>query len=152
MKNSSINNNDSGVAVFKKGELIFAENSTNKHLFIVKKGEVHLVKSKGQFLKVLQICQSKDILNEVAIIMKKENEFSAFAKTDVELVLVDQKDIQSIMRNSPRWVSEIFSTLCERLTHTQHMIAEHNLDNDIDPRLSITKEVEMNYIQQLSND
>lgn len=110
-----------------------------------------MVKFKGHGLHVTQVCGEKEILNEVAILTKKPNDLTAFAKTDVELVLVDQNDIFSAFKDSPEWVPNIFETLCERLKQTQSMIDEHNLDQDKDPRLQLSKEDEGNYLIALDN-
>lgn len=121
---------------FKAGSVIFAQGKPSKYLYLVKRGEVRLIKFKGQNLSAIHLCVEKDILNEVAILTNTPNELTAIAKTDVELVLVDQKDVLAVIKNSPSWVPEIFQTLCERLKHTQEMIEEHNLAGDKDPRLN----------------
>lgn len=137
--------------LFKAGTVIFAQGKSSKYLYLVKRGEVRLVKFKGQNLSAIQLCTERDILNEVAILTNKPNELTAIAKTDVELVLVDQKDIQSVIKKSPSWIPEIFETLCERLKHTQEMIEEHNLATEKDPRLVISKDDEKKYIQALAD-
>ena len=136
--------------MFKAGTVIFAQGKTSKYLYLVKKGEVRLFKSKGTNLSAIEFCGEKQILNEVAILTNKPNELTAIAKTDVELVLIDQKDILSVIKSSPQWVPEIFETLCERLKHTQEMIEEHNLASEKDPRLVISKDDEIKYIKAIS--
>lgn len=137
--------------LFKAGTVIFAQGKISKYLYLVKKGEVRLIKSKGHGLNVIQVCSEKDILNEVAVLTNKPNDLTAIAKTDVELVLVDQKEILSVIKNSPKWIPDIFETLCERLKLTQDMINEHNLDQEKDPRLLLSKEDEEKYLTALDN-
>ncbi len=151
MSNLSANKGTDAPILFKAGTVIFAQGKPSKYLYLVKKGEVRLIKFKGQNLSVIQLCGERDILNEVAILTNKPNELTAVAKTDVELVLVDQKDVISVIKSSPSWVPEIFETLCERLKHTQEMIEEHNLATEKDPRLLISKEDEKKYIQALAD-
>ena len=112
---------------FKAGTVIFAEGEISKYLFIVKKGQLRLLKSQGEHLLVQKVCEEKEILNEVSVLTNKPLEFSAIAKTDVELILIEQKDILAVMKNSPYWVPEIFQTLCRRLHSTLEIIEEHNL-------------------------
>ncbi len=149
MSNLSLSKGDESVA-FKAGSVIFVQGKPSKHLYLVKKGEVRLVRFKGQSLTAIQICSEKEILNEVAILTNQPNELSAIAKTDVELVLVDHKDILAAIKNSPVWIPDIFETLCERLKQTQAMIEEHNLMTEKDPRLVISKEDEKQYLQALT--
>ena len=137
--------------MFKSGTVIFAQGKLSKYLYLVKKGEVILLKANGQKLTGIQICTEKDILNEVAILTNKPNNLTAIAKTDVELMLIDQKDIMSVMQSSPKWVPEVFATLCERLQLTQEMIEEHNLAGEKDSRLLVGKEDEKKYLQAITN-
>ena len=135
---------------FKEGAIIFAQGKMSKFLYLVKSGEVILVKFKGSSLTAIELCLAKDILNEVAILTNQPNELTAIAKTDVELVIVDHKDIQEVIKKSPEWISDIFQTLCERLVLTQEMINEHNLATEKDPRLFINKDDEKKYLSSLA--
>jgi len=142
---------DNNSVTYKAGAVIFAQGKNSRYLYLVKRGEVRLVKFKGQNLSAIELCGEKQILNEVAILTNRPNELTAIAKTDVELVLIDQKDILSVIKESPKWIPEIFETLCERLKHTQDMIEEHNLAGEKDPRLVISKEDEKRYIAALAD-
>lgn len=149
MSNLSKETTDEPV-IYKAGTVIFAQGRSSKYLYLVKRGEVRLVKFKGSSLTGIQICGEREILNEVAILTNKPNELTAIAQTDVELVLVDQKDVLGVIKNSPAWIPEIFETLCERLKLTQNMIEEHNLSAEKDPRLMINKDEEKKYLQALA--
>ena len=151
MSNLSANNSLDVPVLFKAGAVIYVQGKMSKYLYLVKKGEVRLLKANGYGLNLIQICYEKEILNEVPILTGKVNDVTAIAKTDVELVLVDQKEILSIINNSPKWIPDIFQTLCERLKHTQDMINEHNLDQEKDPRLLLSKEDEAKYLTALNN-
>ncbi len=148
---SNLSKGTDAPVMYKAGTVIFAQGKSSKYLYLVKKGEVRLVKFKGNSLTGIELCGEREILNEVAILTNKPNELTAIAKTDVELVLVDQKDVLSVIKNSPAWIPEIFETLCERLKHTQDMIEEHNLSADKDPRLLINKDDEKKYLQALAD-
>ncbi len=112
---------------FKAGTVLFAEGEMSKYLFMIKTGEVRILKTNGKHLNVVKVCKEKEILNEVDILTQQPSAFSAIAKTDIELVLVDQKDILSVIKASPSWVPEILNTLCSRLASTLDIINEHNL-------------------------
>lgn len=150
MSNLSDNRGIDAPIMFKAGTVIFAQGKPSKYLYLVKKGEVILLKAKGHKLSVLDFCSERDILNEVAILTNKPNDQSAIAKTDVELVLIDQKDVLNVIKSSPSWVPDIFATLCERLENTQEMIEEHNLAVEKDPRLLLNKEDEMKYLKAIT--
>ena len=119
MSNLSDSKGVDAPVMFKAGTVIFGQGKTSKYLYLVKKGEVILLKTQGQKMSVIDYCEERDILNEVAILTQKPNDLTAIAKTDVELVLIDQKDVLNAINASPSWIPDIFATLCERLQNTQ---------------------------------
>lgn len=136
---------------FKAGSVIFVQGEPSKYLYLVKKGQLLLVKTSGNHLSVIKLCKEKEILNEISVLTNKPTEYAAIAKSDVELVLVDQKDILSIIKAGPSWIPEMFETLCERLKSTEDIIQEHNLragEKSTDTILS--KEDEKKYLHALS--
>ncbi|MDO9181467.1 MAG: cyclic nucleotide-binding domain-containing protein [Bacteriovorax sp.] len=151
MKNLPLDRATDSPILFKAGTVIFSEGEVSNYLFIVKKGQVNLLKKSGQHLHILEICKEKEMLNEVSLLTSKPAEFSAVAKTDIELVLVEQKDIFSILKSGPSWIPEIFQTLCERLSATREIIEEHNLvDGERSSDLILSKEEELKYVTALS--
>ena len=149
MSNLSVGKGVDAPIMYKAGSVIFGEKQASKYLYILKKGEIRLVKSKAQHLTVIKLCKEKEILNEESVLTAKPTEFAAIAKTDVELVLVDQKDILSVIKGGPSWIPEIFETLCERLKSTQDIIEEHNLTADKGKDMLLTKEEEKKYLAAL---
>ena len=136
---------------FKAGTVIFSQGENSKFLYLVKKGQLHLIKTTGPHLSILKLCNEKEFLNEISVLTNKPTEYAAIAKTDIELVLVEQKDILSIIKGGPSWVPEMFETLCERLKATEEIILEHNLlagEKDIDTVLS--KDDEKKYLNALA--
>lgn len=144
--------NTAGPIIVKAGTVLFAQGDPSKYLYLVKSGKVLLLKSNGAHLQIMKVCGEKEILNEVSVIMNTPNEFSAIAKTEAEVVLVEQKDILNVIKNSPSWVPDIFKTLCERLKTTEEMILEHNLlgAGEKSPELIMSKEDEKKYINILA--
>lgn len=147
-----IGKNTDAPILFKAGSVIFEQGQASKYLYIIKRGQVRLIKVNGQKLSVLKLCKEKEILNEVSVITSKPTEFAAIAKSDVELVLVEQKDIESVINSGPSWIPEIFETLCERLKSTQDIIDEHQLTSgEKNPEVILSKEEEKKYLQVLLN-
>lgn len=146
MTPTSLSKNLDSVTFFKKGTVIFAEGIASKNLYLVKSGEVRLLKNKNNKLVSIGILKEKEVLNEVAVLTKTKNSFSAIANTDVELVLVSEKDLRSVIDSGPKWVDELFQTLCERLTSIQEVIEEHQLKDLVDEKdMLLTKEQEIEY-------
>jgi CRP/FNR family transcriptional regulator len=150
MINLSVGKNLDSPIAFKAGSVIFAEGETSKYLFILKKGQVRLLKTRGQHLSIVKNCQEKELLNEVSVLTSKLTEFGAIAITDIELVLIEQKDILSIINSGPGWIPDIFKTLCERLISTLEIIEEHHLGDDRKSDMVLHKEDERKYLNALS--
>lgn len=146
MVSTSLAKNLDNVTFFKKGTVIFAEGLPSKYLYMIKSGEVRLVKNKNNKLFSLGILKEKEILNEVSILTKTPNSCSAITNTDVELVLVAEKDLRVVLDSGPTWVDELFQTLCERLEAVQEVIEEHQMkDLNDDKDLLLTKEQEIEF-------
>ncbi|MGZ3788462.1 MAG: Crp/Fnr family transcriptional regulator [Bacteriovorax sp.] len=151
MKNLPLGKSTESPISFEAGTVIFDQGELSKYLYLVKKGQLRLLKMHGNHLSVFKVCKEKEILNEVSLLTNKPTEFLAIAKTDVELVLIDQKDILSVIKGGPSWIAEMFETLCERLKSTEDIIQEHNLmagEKSSDSILS--KEEEMKYLDAIS--
>lgn len=145
---TSSNKNLDSVTFFKKGTVIFAEGFLNKNLYLIKRGEVRLLKNKINKLVSVGILREKEILNEVAILTSSKNSFSAIADTDVELVLIPEKDLRTVIESGPKWVDELLQTLCERLVSVQDVIEEHQVKDTItDKDLLLSKEQELDYLE-----
>lgn len=138
--------------LFPEGAVLFAQGEPSRFLYIVKKGKVVLLKHNSSHLNIVKVCGEKEILNELSVLTKQPNEFAAIAKTEIEVVLIEQKDILSIINNSPDWVPEIFKTLCQRLKSTEAIIQEHNLlsGSEKSADLILTKTDEKNYLNSLA--
>ena len=144
VNNLSVNKNSDTPIVYRAGSVIFNAGQLTKFLYLVKKGEIRLVKSSGHHLNVLKICREKEILNEVSIITSKPTGYAAIAKSDVELILIDQKDILEVMTSGPEWIPDMFKTLCERLKATQEIIEEHQLlSGELNKDLILSKDEEL---------
>ncbi len=132
------------------GTVIFKQGKASKHLFLLKKGEVRLIKDNGQRLLVMRVCRSEEILNEVEVLTNKSAEYSAIALTEVELVKVDAGDVRQVLKLGPSWIKDLLDTLCERLNHTEELIIEHGLQStDTDKEFIISKQEQEKYREAL---
>lgn len=152
MSDLKSNKNQNGGLTYRAGAVIYVPGKVAKKLYILKSGEVRLLRFNNQHLQVVQVCKASEILNEVSILLNLPIDHCAIAKTDVELVSIDSNDIQQVIKMCPTWVPDIFKTLCERLVDSQEIINEHNLitlDN-LNPNLVLSKEDEKKYLEAIA--
>ena len=106
-----------------------------------------MLKNKNNKLYTISICRDKEILNEVSILTKTNNGFSAITEKDTEVVLVSEKDIQSLISSGPEWIGELLGTLCERLESVQEVVEEHQLKDTLSEKeLVMSRELENEYL------
>lgn len=128
---------------FQAGSVIYKNGSSPKFLYIIKRGEVRLMKVVNNHLHIYQICVAGDIINDISVLTKKSVDHSAVASSDVEVVAIEAKDVRSVIENCPKWIPDIFDTLCERLLDSQEIIHSHNLQSGpIDQKYILSKEEE----------
>lgn len=134
---------------YNSNSIIYLDGSPSKYLYIVKRGEVRLMKRQRGHLFIFQICKPGDFLNDISVLSKTEVDHIAVTKTEVEIVKIEAKDVRDVLEKSPKWIPDIFKTLCERLIDSQEIIHEHNLEaGPIDPSYILSKNEEQ-YLLQL---
>jgi CRP-like cAMP-binding protein len=130
--------------------VIFKQGKAHKHLYLLKRGEVRLIKDNGQRLLVMRVCRGQEILNEVDILTNKSSEYSAIALSEVELVKIDASDVRQVLKLGPTWIKDLLDTLCERLNHTEELIIEHGLQStETDKDFVISKQDQEKYREAL---
>lgn len=135
---------------YPAGTVIYINGQQSKKLFILKSGKVRLMKMNKDKLHVFQTCKSGDILNEISVLTKTPLDHIAVAQNDCAIVTVEVKDINGVIEKCPKWVPEIFKTLCNRLQDSQDIIHEHNLSSGpIDENFILTKQEEQKLLEAI---
>jgi CRP-like cAMP-binding protein len=117
---------------FNKGDIIFVEGETSKHLYIIKKGEVRIVKESQGRLIPITILEEKDFLGELSIFSEQPRMATAIAIAETELVAIQRNEIKSILSTLPPWINDLMHTLSDRLNALDEMIKEHKIiDEDL---------------------
>lgn len=134
------------------GEIIYLDNKLTSKLYLIKKGEVRLIKIINNHLHVIQVCTVGDIINDVSVLLNKPTDHVAVAYNWVEIVEVDAKDIRSVISKCPKWVPEIFRTLCDRLMDSQEIIHEHNMRSGaFDSKYILSKSEEKDLLEKIAS-
>ena len=92
-------------------EKVFEEGQRGDCLYIVKEGEVDLY-CKG---RILAKVEKGGIFGEMALIDYLPRSATAVAKTDCELVRVEEKDFRRIVKENPLFALEVMRVLVQRL-------------------------------------
>ncbi len=100
-------------AVFTAGQQIFAEGQRGDEMFIVKEGDVEIVVHG----KVVETVGPGGILGEMALIDRQPRSATAVAKTDCQLVAINETRFQFLVQQTPYFAIEVMRVLANRLRH-----------------------------------
>jgi CRP-like cAMP-binding protein len=136
----------------RAGEILYPSGIQSKYLYILKIGEVRLMKLVNNHLHVFHVCKSGEIINDVSVLTKKATDHVAVVSNDSEIVAIEVKDVRGVLEKCPKWVPDIFSTLCERLIDSQEIIDEHNLNSGtLDKNFILSKDAEAKILEAIKN-
>ncbi len=106
------------VESFAAKENIFEEGQEGDCMYIVKEGEVDLY-YRGKFLATIQ---KGGIFGEMALIDSLSRSASAVAKTDCQLVPVDEKHFTRLVQETPAFALQVMRILVQRLRIMNEML------------------------------
>lgn len=116
--------------VYLPQEIIFLEGAKAEQLYIIKRGEVRLVKGMGKKMISLGINKEKDFLGEIALFAGEKYEYTAYATKETELVPILKEELELALSESPKWAKDLIVTLGKRLSHSEDIVREHHLHDE----------------------
>ncbi len=116
-----------GVKRVSEGKEILKQDSReDRRLYVVRQGEVRIVRNEDGIEYPLATLRQGDIFGERACVMRQEQIASAIAGTDVRLLVIPEKTVQLILERNPklREVLEERIRFIDRELHRQKKLAE----------------------------
>ena len=116
-----------GVKRVSEGKEILKQDSReDRRLYVVRQGEVRIVRNEDGVEYPLATLRQGDIFGERACVMRQEQIASAIAGTDVRLLVIPEKTVQLILERNPklREVLEERIRFIDRELHRQKKLAE----------------------------
>lgn len=117
---------------FKRGQVVFVAGEPSKHLYIVTKGQVKIFKEDKSRLDLISVVCEKDFIGELSLMEDKLRKATAIATAETELIQIKKSEIRRVLEICPDWVSEIVSTLTDRLRHSIDVLREHRIEEDLE--------------------
>jgi len=96
---------------FSPGQVIFNRGDAGTFMYVVKQGEVELQINNRPFTTV----SAGGILGEMALIDQEPRSLTAVAKTECQLVPIDQKRFGFLVQQTPFFALEVMKIMAERL-------------------------------------
>jgi hemolysin D len=94
-----MNETDSGLQRFERGAVIFAEGAPGESAFIVREGQVDILKGAGAQPVLLRTLGPGEMFGEMALITTNPRAATAIARTDVVLELIDRVGFARLMQS-----------------------------------------------------
>lgn len=116
---------------FKKDHIIFAEGSPSQFLYIVNYGEIGIFKENNNRLFPISTIGPKDFIGELSMFTEGVRTASAIAMENSELYLIQKTHVRQVLKNCPKWVTNIMLILAERLRSTTLLLREHHITDDM---------------------
>ncbi|HKL13193.1 MAG TPA: Crp/Fnr family transcriptional regulator [Halanaerobiales bacterium] len=121
-------NEISRVKKYKKDEIIFFEGEKGDYIYIIKKGQVKMLKmNQNGDEQILNIFKKNDILAEVIVFDKENYPATAIALNDVELFAIDSQKLFNIFLDHPQITVKVMKVMSARLRRAQQNIRDFGL-------------------------
>jgi CRP-like cAMP-binding protein len=113
----------------KAGEVIFTEGSEAHCFYIVKKGEVDILKNHGTS-KAFHVAtiHPGHVIGEVSVIDGQLRWATAVAKTDVEVTKVSAGAIRGQLSQCPPWFRSVILDIVERFRQADELLVRYGLE------------------------
>ena len=132
----------------KKGSVLFVEGEPSTYLYIIKNGEITIVREEKNRVIPLAVVGSQQFIGEISIFTDETRTASAIVTSDSEVYLVKKSEIKKVIRSCPEWLSEMMETLCDRLKHASDVLKEHKIVSGVS-NLSLTPQQDKEYAEAL---
>lgn len=108
---------------FKAGDLLFVENDSSYHFFIIQEGQVEVFKTGAGGEKIpLAVVGDGTSIGELAMIDRMPRSATARALTEVRAVRISETAYERLLSELPDWAVAVMKALVERLRHTNEIV------------------------------
>jgi CRP-like cAMP-binding protein len=117
---------------FAAGSVVFEEGDLGLTMFVIESGEVEIHKVLGTGDQVLAVLGKGDFFGEMCMLEDDvPRSATAYAKTDVEVVIIDRSAFTFILKHNPEITIRIMRKLVRRLRQTTQLL-EETLGHEVD--------------------
>ncbi|MFC1669777.1 Crp/Fnr family transcriptional regulator [Spirochaetota bacterium] len=96
-------------------QIIFCENEPGEELYIIKEGNVKIIKNDGEFEILLSILKEGDIFGELAIISDKLRNATAIAYGSVTIMPINKDSLDKLLHSSAKILRTILVAISQRV-------------------------------------
>lgn len=105
---------------FKNGEIIFTEFELGNNFYLIKEGQVELIKIDGDTEKTLTILPKNEMFGEMAILEKSPRSATAIAHGNCVLLEFNSTNFQGLMEGLPEMALKLLKSFIGRLYESRN--------------------------------
>ncbi|MDD5223151.1 MAG: cyclic nucleotide-binding domain-containing protein [bacterium] len=114
---------------FPAGTVLFQDGSAGQEMYIIQSGKVKISKKIGNLEKTLAILPTGDFFGEMSILNNRPRSATATVMEDANLLVIDPKTFETMLRNNAEIAIRIIKKLAARLQDTDNQIESLLLKN-----------------------
>lgn len=108
---------------FKQGEVLFKENETSFHFFIIQEGQVEIYKTGSDGNQVVLATVGEGLsIGEFAMIDRRPRSATARAITPVKAMKISEAAYKQLLEELPDWAVSVMTALVDRLRSTNEIV------------------------------
>jgi len=106
------------------GEMLFTEGDEGDRAYVIKDGEVEILKNSGGREVLLAVRGSGIVIGEIALLESLRRTASVRARTDVVLYVIGKEDFENFLKSSPSALHSMFNTILSRYHENQSQLRQ----------------------------
>jgi|GEM_PF-391215 len=109
---------EDGEMNFIQNDIIFSEFEKRDYVYIVKQGNVKIIKQMGNKEILLAFLEKGDIFGELSLILKKARNATAIAFNNCRLIPLNEENLFTLINQSPEVLHKVITSICNRIWFT----------------------------------
>ncbi len=106
------------------GDVLFTEGSPGDKAYVIKQGELEILKTSTGREVLLNVLKPVDVVGEMALLEDKPRMATVRARTDAVLLAIDKEQFDHLLQTSQSAVRALFATVLGRLRGTELMLRQ----------------------------
>lgn len=106
------------------GEILFTEGSPGDKAYIIKQGQLEILKASGGSNVLLAVRQSGDVIGEMSLLESAPRFATARARSDCILLVIEHQHLDHFLNTSPSAAKAMLHTITNRLRSTEVIIRQ----------------------------
>ncbi len=104
------------------GEMLFGEGDMGDKAYVIKQGQIEIVKSSGGKTVLLAVRQAGEVIGEMSLLEATPRMASGIARTDSDLLAISHRQLDHLLNTSPSAARAMLLTITARYRSTEVLL------------------------------